>query len=168
MLFDVDYHTTNSFSKDCFLDQQKQKFLNCCDVFDSFFIANSNIFWICFTSLNELKGLIFTKNKMRKMYPPISFSSSCLHQMTVTIQEDRGKKRCRRRPDSFWLAWKMWGYWSVLGRRAWYKKCDLIFSVTLNVINVKLCLMILLTELYLFCLPVTLTIFQGHSSVKQF
>ena len=40
---------------------------------------------------------------------------------------------------------------------------------TINVVNVKLCMMILLTELYLFIpLSVTLTIFQGHSNVKQF
>ena len=44
-----------------------------------------------------------------------------------------------------------------------------IYSDTINVINVKLCMMILLTELYLFIpLSVTLTIFQGHSNVKQF
>ena len=44
-----------------------------------------------------------------------------------------------------------------------------IFSDTTNVINVKLCMMILLTELYpLIPLQMTLSIFQGHSSVKQF
>ena len=44
-----------------------------------------------------------------------------------------------------------------------------IFSDTRNVINVKLCLLILHIELYLFItLSVTLTLFQDHSSVKQF
>ena len=44
-----------------------------------------------------------------------------------------------------------------------------IFSDTINVINVKLCTMILLIELQLFiALSVTLTIFQDHSSVKEF
>ena len=39
---------------------------------------------------------------------------------------------------------------------------------TINVINVKLC-MVLHTELYPFMtLLVTVTLFQGHSSVKQF
>ena len=43
----------------------------------------------------------------------------------------------------------------------------LIFSDTVNVINVKLCMMVLLIELYLFIpLSVTLTIFQGHRYVS--
>ena len=43
-----------------------------------------------------------------------------------------------------------------------------IFSDTVNVINVKLCMMVLLTELYMFMpLSVAFTIFQGHRSVKQ-
>ena len=44
-----------------------------------------------------------------------------------------------------------------------------IYLDTMNVVNVKLCLMVLLIELYLFIsLLVTLTIFQGHCNVKQF
>ena len=44
-----------------------------------------------------------------------------------------------------------------------------ISSDTIDVINVKLCMMLLHFELYLFIiLSVTLTLFQGHSSVKQF
>ena len=44
-----------------------------------------------------------------------------------------------------------------------------IHSDTINVINVKLCMMVLLTELYLFIpLSVTLTVFQGRSNVEQF
>ena len=44
----------------------------------------------------------------------------------------------------------------------------LIFSDTINVMNVKLCMMVLLTELNLFISPsVTLTIFQDHSGVEQ-
>ena len=44
-----------------------------------------------------------------------------------------------------------------------------IFSDTVNVIDIKLCMMVLLIELYLFVLlSVTLTIFQGHSNAKQF
>ena len=43
------------------------------------------------------------------------------------------------------------------------------FSDTIDVKNVKLCIMILLIELYLFIpLSVTLTFLQGYSSVKQF
>ena len=43
------------------------------------------------------------------------------------------------------------------------------FSDTLNVINVKVCMMVLFIELYLFIPPsLALTIFQGHISVKQF
>ena len=43
-----------------------------------------------------------------------------------------------------------------------------IFSDTTNVINVKRCLMVLHTELYLFItLSVTLRLFQGHRSVNQ-
>ena len=42
-----------------------------------------------------------------------------------------------------------------------------IFSDNMNVINVKLCMMILLIELYLFILlAVTLTISQGQSNVQ--
>ena len=42
-----------------------------------------------------------------------------------------------------------------------------IFSDTLNVINVKLCTMVLFIEFYLFIpLSVTLTIFQGHRYVS--
>ena len=44
-----------------------------------------------------------------------------------------------------------------------------IFSDSINVINVKLCIMVLFIELYLFVpLLVTLTIFSDHTSVKQF
>ena len=44
-----------------------------------------------------------------------------------------------------------------------------IFSGTVNVINVKLCMMVLLIECYR-CIPlsVTLTIIQGHSNVEHF
>ena len=43
-----------------------------------------------------------------------------------------------------------------------------IFSDTIKVMNVKLCMMVVLTELYLL-MPflVTLIVFQGHSNVKQ-
>ena len=44
-----------------------------------------------------------------------------------------------------------------------------IFSDTMNVTNVKLYMVVLHIELYLFIAnSVTLTLFQGHSSVKQF
>ena len=44
-----------------------------------------------------------------------------------------------------------------------------IDSDTINVINVKLCMTVLLIELFLFIpLSVTLTILQGHSNVEQF
>ena len=44
-----------------------------------------------------------------------------------------------------------------------------IYSDTMNMVNVKLCMVALLSELYLF-IPhsVTLAIFQSHSSVEQF
>ena len=42
-----------------------------------------------------------------------------------------------------------------------------IFSDTINVINIRLCMMVLPIALHLFIpLSVTLTVFQGHSSVK--
>ena len=44
-----------------------------------------------------------------------------------------------------------------------------IFSDTINVVNVKLCMMVILIEIYLFILHlVTLIVSQDHSSVKQF
>ena len=44
-----------------------------------------------------------------------------------------------------------------------------ICSDTMNVINVKLCVMVQHSELYLFIpLSATLTILQDHSKVKQF
>ena len=44
-----------------------------------------------------------------------------------------------------------------------------IFSDTINVINIKLCIIVLLIELYLYIsISEMLTIYQGHSSVKQF
>ena len=44
-----------------------------------------------------------------------------------------------------------------------------IFSDTINVINIKLCMIVLHIKLYLFMtLSMTLTLFQGHSNVKQF
>ena len=44
-----------------------------------------------------------------------------------------------------------------------------IYSGTINVINFKLCVMVLNIVLDLFMpLSMTLTIFQGHSNVKQF
>ena len=43
-----------------------------------------------------------------------------------------------------------------------------IYSDTINMIDVKLCMMVLLIELYLFIpLSMTLTIFQGHSNVEE-
>ena len=43
-----------------------------------------------------------------------------------------------------------------------------IFSYIIDAINVKLCMMVLLVELYLFIpLSVTFTIFQEHSIVKR-
>ena len=42
-----------------------------------------------------------------------------------------------------------------------------IYSDTINVVNVKLCMMVILIELYLFLpLPVTLTIFERDSNVE--
>ena len=44
-----------------------------------------------------------------------------------------------------------------------------IFSDTLNMINVRLCMIIVLIEFYPFIpLSATLILFQDHSSVKQF
>ena len=44
-----------------------------------------------------------------------------------------------------------------------------IFLDTINMINVKLCIMVVLIELYPFIpLSVTLIVFQGHSNVRQF
>ena len=44
-----------------------------------------------------------------------------------------------------------------------------IFLDTINVINVKVCIMVELIELYPFIpLSVTLIVFQGHRSVTQF
>ena len=44
-----------------------------------------------------------------------------------------------------------------------------IFSNTVNMINVKLCMMVVLIELYSFLrLSMTLIVFQSHSSVEQF
>ena len=44
-----------------------------------------------------------------------------------------------------------------------------IFSDTINVINIKLCMMVLLFKLYPYIpLSVTLIVFQSHSSIKQF
>ena len=44
-----------------------------------------------------------------------------------------------------------------------------IFSDILKIINVKLCMVVVLIEHYPFIpLSVTLIVFQGHSSVKQF
>ena len=43
------------------------------------------------------------------------------------------------------------------------------YSDTINAINVKLCMMVLLIKLYLFIpLSVTLTVYQGHSNVEHF
>ena len=44
-----------------------------------------------------------------------------------------------------------------------------ICSDTIHVINLKLCMVVLFIEFNLFtALSVTLTMFQGHSNVKQF
>ena len=44
-----------------------------------------------------------------------------------------------------------------------------IFSDSINMINVKLCIMVVLVELYpLIPLSVSLIVLQGHSNVKQF
>ena len=43
------------------------------------------------------------------------------------------------------------------------------FLDTMNMINVKLCVMVVFTELYPFIpFSVTMIVFQGHSSVEQF
>ena len=44
-----------------------------------------------------------------------------------------------------------------------------ISSDTVNMINVKLCMMVVLVELYTFIpLSVTLIVLRGHSGVKEF
>ena len=44
-----------------------------------------------------------------------------------------------------------------------------IFWDSINILNVNFCMMVVLFELYLSMpLSVTLIVFQGHSSVKQF
>ena len=44
-----------------------------------------------------------------------------------------------------------------------------IFSDAVDMTHVRLCVMVVLIELYLFIpLLVTLIVFQGHSNVKQF
>ena len=44
-----------------------------------------------------------------------------------------------------------------------------IFLDAINMINVKLCMMVVLIEFFPFIpLSVTLNVFQGHSSVKHF
>ena len=49
------------------------------------------------------------------------------------------------------------------------KTFTLQFSLTVNIINIKLCMMIVLIQLYPFIkLSVTLIAFQRHSSVKPF
>ena len=49
------------------------------------------------------------------------------------------------------------------------KNCNTIFSDTISMVNVKLCTMMLLIELYPFIpLSVTFNVFEGHSSVKQY
>ena len=65
--------------------------------------------------------------------------------------------------------------WSLLGRPAGrVSVCGksfnvAIFSDTRNMINVKLCMMVVLVEFYLFIpLLVTWIVFQSHSGVKQF
>ena len=76
-----------------------------------------------------------------------------------------------------WLAWKMWvrvmisvglGMASQLSVRG--KNFNIaIFLDAVNVINVKLCMIVLLFELYLFIsLSVSLSIFQSCCSVRQF
>ena len=51
----------------------------------------------------------------------------------------------------------------------WQKFNVAIFFDTIKVINVKLCMLVLLIELYLFIpLSVALTICQGHRGVQQF
>ena len=51
----------------------------------------------------------------------------------------------------------------------WQKLNVTIFLDTMNVINVKLCMMVLLIEFDPFIpLSVACIIFQGYSSVKQF
>ena len=73
----------------------------------------------------------------------------------------------------FWLAWKIWVYAMISVRLASHvivrhgKNFNIVILLdTINVINVKLCMMVLI-EFYLFIpLTVTLTIFQGHWSVR--
>ena len=55
-----------------------------------------------------------------------------------------------------------------VGLARWLGDCPAWLD-TMEVINLKLCMMVLLMELYLFIpLSVTLTTFQGHRSVEQF
>ena len=58
--------------------------------------------------------------------------------------------------------------WSHRSRTSFVTQGWIVRLNTINVIIVKLCMMALLIELYLFiALSVTLTIFQGHSNVEQ-
>ena len=77
--------------------------------------------------------------------------------------------------NDFWLAWKMWVYVKIsvgpAGRMI--VRCGKNLNVatfldTINVINVKFYMMVLLPGLYLSTpLSVTMTIFQGHRSVNS-
>ena len=68
-----------------------------------------------------------------------------------------------------WLLCVLKGHNMFLFSQARWKLYIWIYSDTINVINVRLCMVVLFIELYLFIpLWVALTIFQGHSNVKQF
>ena len=68
----------------------------------------------------------------------------------------------------FWLSWKIWvcnDWLSVCGKNFYV----VIFSDTINLINVTLCMMAVFIDLCPFIpLSLTLIVFQGHGSAKQF
>ena len=75
----------------------------------------------------------------------------------------------------FWLKWKMWAYVVISVRLAGQlsvcgKNLNIAsFSEAINMVNVKLSMMVVLTELYPFIsLSVTLIVFLCHSTFEQF
>ena len=97
-------------------------------------------------------------------FPP---SSKCV--CVCVLEREREREREKER-----LTWTIkvcndqcWACWVIV--RHGKNFTVTVFLDTLKAINVKFCLMVLVIELYLFIpLSVTLTIFQGHRSVKQF
>ena len=111
----------------------------------------------------------------KKKWSCLVFSVRPTTGFTLVSKQKQSRINLKNWLLDIWFTWKMW-YCLMISLRLALRVsvCGRNFNVAtfseiVNMLNVKLCMMVVLIELYpLIPLSVTLIVFQGHSSVKHF